>query len=97
MSFNELKVIPTVAEFAAAKAGDDIYEAIDAYKEEHPDFSTINIVAILAMLGASHIEDIRVLLAYLFGGKYGIRGFLDRAINIAWMLERDNDLLAPND
>jgi hypothetical protein len=98
MAFNELKVVPTAKEMMAAASADHIYEAVDAYLMKHSGFSTMNIVGVLAMLGKNHIEDIRKLFEYLFSGrKYGIRGFLDRAMNISWMLERDNDLLAPND
>ena len=94
MAFNELKVIPSADELMVAASADHIYEAIEAYLLKHSGFSTTNIIGILAMLGKDHISDIRRVVEYLFGGG-SIRGFLDRVINIAWMLERDNDFLAP--
>jgi len=94
MSFNELKVIPSAKEIDAAIAADRIYEALVAHLEKNPGFSTGNILRIITVLG-EHAASVRKLIEYLFSGGVEIKSFLDRAINIAWMLERDNDILAP--
>jgi hypothetical protein len=97
MAFNENNVMWTTEEILAAVAMDRIYEKVDAYLKEHPDFDTKVLIGILGLLGKDHITDMITFVRYLFTGDEGIRGVIGKLAYLLCMLERDNDWIAPND
>ncbi len=93
MAFNENKVMWTTDEILAAVAADRLYEMGEAFFKVNPDFGTGVMLKFVSALLKDHLTDLVTLIKHLFSSERGIRGFLDRAKDIAVMLERDNDLI----
>ena len=96
MAFNENNVMWTSEEILAADALDRIYDMVDAYLKEHPDFDTKVLIGLLTNLAKDHVSDMVTFVSYLFTGDEGIRGTIGKITYLLCMLERDNDLIAPD-
>ena len=86
----------TSEEILAASALDRIYEMADAYLKTNPDFSTKVLIGLLTGLAKDHLSDMVTFVRYLFTGSEGIRGTIGKVTYLLCMLERDNDLIAPD-
>jgi len=93
-NFSEDRIMWNSDECRAGSSSDFIYHRIKDYLDEHEP-SRMNLLGLATHLVAD--DEARMhfvnLVSFLFGGKKTVKSFIDRAISVAVMLERDNGLL----
>ena len=90
-TFDENKIMWTSQECMAGAAADRIYERIAVFLgEEEPSKAKVLALAVHLVADNASRMDFVTTVAFLFAGN-SLKKFLDRAKDLACMLERDND------